>query len=86
LAEINGFGNTGLRKNKTVPKRRNSTGDYIRFLQIACGSLYELQTQLEISLRLEYLSAEDYDKLTSLSIEIEKMTSSLISKVKSSHK
>ena len=25
---------------------RNSTQDYIRFLQIACGSLYELQTQL----------------------------------------
>ncbi len=65
---------------------RNSTGDYIRFLQIACGSLYELQTQLEISLRLEYLSAENYDKLTSISIEIEKMTSSLISKVKSSQK
>lgn len=25
---------------------RNSTNDYIRFLQIASGSLYELQTQL----------------------------------------
>ena len=24
---------------------RNSTQDYIRFLQIACSSLYELQTQ-----------------------------------------
>ena len=34
---------------------RNSTNDYIRFLQIASGSLYELQTQLEICLNLEYL-------------------------------
>lgn len=31
---------------------RNSTNDYIRFLQIASGSLYELQTQLEICLNL----------------------------------
>ena len=29
---------------------RNSTGDYVRFLQIASGSLYEFQTQLEISI------------------------------------
>ena len=27
---------------------RHSTSDYIRFLQIAIGSLYELQTQVEI--------------------------------------
>lgn len=27
---------------------RRSTGDYIRFLQIVMGSLFELQTQLEI--------------------------------------
>jgi four helix bundle protein len=29
---------------------RYSTNDYIRFLQIAIGSLYEFQTQLEIGL------------------------------------
>jgi four helix bundle protein len=34
---------------------RNSTGDYARFLQIASGSLYEFQTQLEISFQLGYL-------------------------------
>ena len=37
---------------------RNSSGDYVRFLQIASGSLYELQTQLEISFRMEYLTEE----------------------------
>ena len=65
---------------------RNSTGDYIRFLQIASGSLYEFQTQLEISVQLNYLSEEKYVEINSLSIEIEKMLSSLISKVKNSQK
>jgi four helix bundle protein len=37
---------------------RKSTNDYIRFLQIAIGSLYELQTQLEICLNLKYLSRQ----------------------------
>jgi four helix bundle protein len=65
---------------------RNSTGDYIRFLQIASGSLYEFQTQLEISSQLGYLSEEKYVEINSLSIEIEKMLSSLLSKVKNSQK
>lgn len=65
---------------------RNSSGDYVRFLQIASGSLYELQTQLEICFRLEFLTEEKYKKINSLSIEIEKMLSSLISKIRSSKK
>jgi four helix bundle protein len=65
---------------------RNSTGDYARFLQIASGSLYEFQTQLEISLQLGYLKKEKFEEINSLSIEIEKMLSSLISKVKNSQK
>ena len=32
---------------------RHSATDYIRFLTIANGSLYELQTQIEIALNLE---------------------------------
>jgi len=35
---------------------RKSTKEYLRFLEIATGSLYELQTQLEISRNLDYLS------------------------------
>lgn len=34
---------------------RNSTGDYKRFLQISVGSLFELQTQLEIAFNLKYI-------------------------------
>lgn len=42
---------------------RRSTGDYIRFLQISRGSLYELQTQLEICLNLEYISTSPFQDL-----------------------
>jgi len=31
---------------------RNSKNDYLRFLQISSGSLYEVQTQVEIAKRL----------------------------------
>ena len=34
---------------------RNSTADYLRFLRISRGSLAELNTQLLIAIRLEYL-------------------------------
>ncbi len=65
---------------------RNHSGDYIRFLQISSGSLYEFQTQLEICIQLGYLNKEKFEDINSLSIEIEKMLSSLISKVRDSKK
>ena len=61
---------------------RHSTGDYIRFLQIAMGSLCELQTQLEISRNLEYITEEIFDENYEASREIERMLSSLIAKLK----
>ena len=60
---------------------RNSTQDYVRFLRIANGSLFELQTQLEIARNLEFLSEEDFSELFELSREIERMLSSLIRKL-----
>ena len=60
---------------------RNSTSDYVRFLHIAAASLYELQTQLEISLNLLYLKKWDFDRLYESSREIERMLSSLAKKV-----
>ena len=62
---------------------RNSSNDYIRFLYIAGGSLYELQTQLEISLSLLYLNKGDFDRLYESSREIERMLSSLTRKLSS---
>ncbi len=61
---------------------RNSTGDYKRFLQISLGSLYELQTQVEICSRLNYLSNEHYTDVQQKAFELEKMINSMISKIK----
>ena len=41
---------------------RKSKNDYIRFLQIAMGSIFEIQTQLEISKNLEFLSANNFSE------------------------
>lgn len=61
---------------------RHTDNDFIRFLNISRGSLFELQTQLEISFRLEFLNSQEYEKLMSLAIEIDKMLNSLVSKTK----
>lgn len=60
---------------------RNSTIDYIRFLRLAAGSLYELQTQIEISLNLRYLNKIDFDQLYESSREVERMLSSSTKKL-----
>ncbi len=60
---------------------RNSTQDYVRFLRIANGSLFELQTQLEIARNLGFLIEERFSVLFEMSREIERMLSSLIKKI-----
>jgi len=60
---------------------RNSTQDYIRFLRIANGSLFELQTQLEIARNLDFLTEKSFSVLFEMSREIERMLSSLIKKI-----
>jgi four helix bundle protein len=61
---------------------RQSTRDYIRCLLIARGSLYEVRTQLEIAQRLRYISTDLFSPLDSLAIEIERMLTVLITKLK----
>ena len=60
---------------------RNSTDDYLRFLNISRASLYELQTQLEISFNLNFLVKADFEKIYEATREIERMLSSLIMKI-----
>jgi len=45
------------------------------------GSLFEIQTQLEIARNLEYLSSDTYESLYAMSRKIERMLSSLIRKI-----
>jgi four helix bundle protein len=61
---------------------RHSDNDFIRFLNISRGSLFELQTQLEISFRLDFIKSEDYEIAVQLAVEIDKMLNALISKIK----
>ena len=61
---------------------RQSTKDYTRFLQIARGSLYELQTELEISKNLNFLEKYNFEKTYKVTREIEAMLQSLITKLK----
>jgi four helix bundle protein len=61
---------------------RHSDNDFILFLNISRGSLFELQTQLEISFRLNFIKSADYEISMQLAMEIDKMQNSLISKIK----
>ena len=63
---------------------RNSDGDFARFLRIACGSLYEMQTQLEIAGNLQYLPDKQLQNVSGQALEVEKMLSSLINKITNS--
>ena len=58
---------------------RNSDKDFIKFLRIALGSLYELETQIEICIRLGYLDNSEVLNSRLLLTEISKMLNSLIS-------
>ncbi len=58
---------------------RKSRKNYVQFLRIARGSLYELETQLIISKELKYY--KDFEKIEALIIEISKMLNSLIKKL-----
>ena len=61
---------------------RQSTGNYTQFLTIARGSLLELETQIELCMRLKYISISDSERILLNTLEISKMLSSLISKLK----
>lgn len=63
---------------------RQHTSEYIRFLQISRGSLFELVTQLEIALSLGYM--QDISGLQNECNEIAKMLNSLIRKLSESLK
>jgi len=60
---------------------RNSNNEFIRFLHIATGSLYELQTQIEISLNLNYLDKNTFENLCGPTRELEKMINSFTKKI-----
>jgi len=61
---------------------RHSEKDYFRFLEIALGSAFELETQLIIVEKLEFLNSSELSKLIDETKSIQKMLSGLMSKLK----
>jgi len=64
---------------------RRNTRELLQFLYIARGSLSELDTQLEICLRLGYLGKPAYDRLVLKLETISKMLSGLIASIAKKH-
>lgn len=58
---------------------RNYKKDTIQFLHIARGSLYEVETLLNIAAMVEILSKEKFDKLNEMTEECLKILNGLIS-------
>lgn len=61
---------------------RNSEKEFLYFLSIAHGSLYELETQLLIAKDLKYLNQETTETLINKIHEIQKMSYSFQRKLK----
>ena len=61
---------------------RDGNNDYLRFLNISISSLFEMQTQLEISFNLKYINENQFNKINGESREIERMLSAFIRKIK----
>jgi four helix bundle protein len=86
-AEMYGLTSQLRRRAVSIPSNiaegygRNATGEYKRFLQIAVGSLFELQTQIEIAHNLTFLSTEIFTNTYEKTKELDRMLLSLIRKI-----
>ena len=56
---------------------RSTTGDYLRHISVAHGSLMELETQILIAGRLRYLDAQSVNDVLARTDEIGRMRTSL---------
>jgi len=61
---------------------RKGNVEMARFLQIAMGSASELEYQLLLAHDLQYLRHLDYELLASQAVEVKRMLSSLMQKVR----
>ena len=63
---------------------RGTDGDFARFLQVAMGSATELEYHLILAKDLRYILEETHTLLTDKVIEVKKMLSTLIKKLRPS--
>jgi four helix bundle protein len=64
---------TSIPSNIAEGSGRNSAAYFKQFLLVALGSAYELETQLLISKKLNYVNEEAYSKLVKEITEVQKM-------------
>ena len=57
---------------------RNTTKEYVRFLSIARGSRYELETQLRICIMLDYITDEQAENAFELCQEVGRIIHTII--------
>ena len=61
---------------------RDSKNEFYRFLAIAQGARAELETQLEICKRLNYVSESEIEHAMLLCVEVDKMVHALMQKLR----
>lgn len=89
--ELYGLTNQLRRAAVSVPSNiaegqaRSSTAEFRNFLSIAHGSLAEVETQLLITERLNYLDSEKLREILAVQIEVNRMTNALMIKLVTSH-
>jgi four helix bundle protein len=59
---------------------RRTNGEFVNFLGISLGSICELETQLYIGFKLEYIGADQLEEISLEVTEVQKMLYSLIIK------
>ncbi len=62
-------------------KGRGTAKDFLKFLKISRGSLYELQTQMLIASRVDLISKEEHIAQYKLSEDVAKLLNAFIAKV-----
>jgi len=75
---------TSISMNIAEGKGRFSKKEFVHFLYISRGSLYETITLLEIFTRLDWLGKEAFQRIKKEAVEIAKMLNSLIKSIKQS--
>ena len=56
---------------------RKNPADFMRFLLIAKASCAEVRSQLYLALDISYIESTDFDKLSSLTVEVTKLINAL---------
>ena len=89
-SEASGLASQVRRSAVSVPSNiaegygRGSRIEYVRFLRIARGSLFELDTQLLLARDMGYITVKGYESLLADWVEVSKVLAGLIRRLRSS--